>query len=175
MTVPKLPRTLEPIIEVLILGSRWLLAPLYLGLALVLGIIVIKAAQEVIHLYQVVLAAKEADLVVSILGVVDLVLVANLLVMIVMSSYETFVSRIDASNDDKKPTWLGKLDPGTIKIKLAVSVVAVSSVHLLQIFINLGEYSSQQLLWYTVIHLTFVMSGLLMAFIDKIAFSGHRE
>lgn len=164
---------LEQLIEWMILGSRWLLAPLYLALSSLLIIFAVKAGQEVLHLFGMVLEASEAQVVLSILSLIDLVLIANLLVMVVMSSYETFVSRLDPAVDVERPDWLGKLDASTIKLKLAVSVVAVSSIHLLKVFINLEKYDHAQLLWFVVIHLAFVISALLLAWIDKIAFRHH--
>jgi uncharacterized protein (TIGR00645 family) len=166
---------MERIIEKLILASRWLLVPLYLALASVLGIFAVRAVQEVMHLFAIVATATESELVLAVLGFIDLTLVANLLVMVVLSGYETFISRIDTDEDEEKPSWLGKVDAGTLKIKLSVSIVAISAIHLLSAFINIEHYNNQQLLWLVIIHLTFVVSALLLAFIDKIAFSPHRD
>jgi uncharacterized protein (TIGR00645 family) len=166
---------MERIIEKLILASRWLLVPLYLALASVLGIFAVRAIQEVMHLFAIVATATESELVLAVLGFIDLTLVANLLVMVVLSGYETFISRIDTDEDEEKPSWLGKVDAGTLKIKLSVSIVAISAIHLLSAFINIEHYNNQQLLWLVIIHLTFVVSALLLAFIDKIAFSPHRD
>jgi len=166
---------MERIIEKLILASRWLLVPLYLALASVLGIFAVRAVQEVMHLFAIVATATESELVLAVLGFIDLTLVANLLVMVVLSGYETFISRIDTDEGEEKPSWLGKVDAGTLKIKLSVSIVAISAIHLLSAFINIEHYNNQQLLWLVIIHLTFVVSALLLAFIDKIAFSPHRD
>ncbi len=166
---------MERIIEKLILASRWLLVPLYLALASVLGIFAVRAVQEVVHLFAIVATATESELVLAVLGFIDLTLVANLLVMVVLSGYETFISRIDTDEGEEKPSWLGKVDAGTLKIKLSVSIVAISAIHLLSAFMNIEHYNNQQLLWLVIIHLTFVVSALLLAFIDKIAFSHHRD
>jgi uncharacterized protein (TIGR00645 family) len=166
---------MERIIEKLILASRWLLVPLYLALASVLGIFAVRAVQEVMHLFAIVATATESELVLAVLGFIDLTLVANLLVMVVLSGYETFISRIDTDEGEEKPSWLGKVDAGTLKIKLSVSIVAISAIHLLGAFINIEHYNNQQLLWLVIIHLTFVVSALLLTFIDKIAFSPRRD
>lgn len=164
----------ERIIETLIFASRWLLVPLYLALAVILVVFSLKAIQEVVHLFAILITASETELILGVLSLIDLVLVANLLVMVVLSSYETFVSRIDLEVGTDRPPWLGKLDAGTVKLKLAVSVVAVSSIHLLKVFMNIKHYDSQQIMWLTLIHLAFVVSALLLALIDKVAFAPHR-
>jgi uncharacterized protein (TIGR00645 family) len=172
---------IETILERTILLSRWLLAPLYLALIAVLILFTVKAVQEVIHLFAVILTVSETDLVLSVLALVDLVLVANLLVMVILSSSETFVSTLGTAEGQEKPTWLGKIDAATIKIKLAVAIVAISSIHLLKAFMtnppqdaNLSLFNNQ-LFWLVIIHLTFVISALVMAWIDRIAFAPHRD
>ncbi|HOB60619.1 MAG TPA: TIGR00645 family protein [Candidatus Competibacteraceae bacterium] len=174
-------KLIETIIERIILLSRWLLAPLYMALITVLILFAIKAGQEVIHLYAIITTATEVDLVLSVLALIDMVLVANLLVMVILSSYETFVSRLDTAEGQEKPDWLGKIDAATIKVKLAVAIVAISSIHLLKAFMtappqdNAQPLWNNQLFWLVIIHLTFVISALLMAVIDKIAFAHHRN
>jgi uncharacterized protein (TIGR00645 family) len=174
-------KLIETMLERTILLSRWLLAPLYLALIALLILFTVKAFQEVIHLYAIITTASEVDLVLSVLALIDLTLVANLLVMVILSSYETFVSSLDTTGDQEKPSWLGKIDAATIKVKLAVSIVAISSIHLLKAFmtappqdVNTPVWNSQ-LFWLVVIHLTFVISALLMAVVDRIAFSQHRS
>ncbi len=170
----------EMLLERTILLSRWLLAPLYLALVAVLILFAIKAGQEVIHLFEVILTATETDLILAVLALVDMVLVANLLVMVILSSYETFVSALDTAEGQEKPSWLGKIDAATIKIKLAVAIVAISSIHLLKAFMTTPAYDNSQpiwnqhLFWLVVIHLTFVVSAFIMAWIDRIAFAPHR-
>ncbi len=172
---------IEMLLERTILLSRWLLAPLYLALIAVLILFTIKAVQEVIHLFEVILTISETNLILSVLGLVDMVLVANLLVMVILSSYETFVSALDTAEGQEKPSWLGKIDAATIKIKLAVAIVAISSIHLLKAFMTTPSQDTSQplwnntLFWLVVIHLTFVISALVMAWIDQIAFAPHRE
>ncbi|HPF57419.1 MAG TPA: TIGR00645 family protein [Candidatus Competibacteraceae bacterium] len=174
-------KQVEALIERIILLSRWLLAPLYLALIAVLVLFTVKAVQEAAHLFQAILSISETDLILSVLAMIDMVLVANLLVMVILSSYETFVSALDTTGDQEKPSWLGKIDAATIKIKLAVAIVAISSIHLLRAFMTAqpqnGDIPSwnNHLFWLVVIHLTFVVSALVMAFIDRIAFAQHRS
>ncbi|MBK8509801.1 MAG: TIGR00645 family protein [Candidatus Competibacter sp.] len=164
----------ERILDQLIFASRWLLVPIYLALASILVIFGIKAVQEAIHLFEQVLVISATEIVLAGLALIDLVLIANLLVMVVLSSYETFVSTIDLVAGQQKPSWLGRMDAATLKIKLAVSIVAISSIHLLKAFMNFEGGEEKKFFWLIIAHLTFVISALLMAFIDKIAFSHHR-
>ena len=174
-------KTLETLFEQCILLSRWLLVPIYLALAAVLVLFTIKAFQEVIHLFAIITTAKEVDLILSVLALIDMALVANLLVMVILSSYETFVSSIDVGEGQEKPSWLGRIDAATLKVKLAVAIVAISSIHLLKAFMTtMGGQDdvsvwNNQLFWLVVIHLTFVLSALGMAVIDRIAFTQHRH
>lgn len=173
-------KTLEILLERTILLSRWLLVPIYLALATVLVLFTVKAFQEVVHLFAVITTATEVDLILSVLALIDMALVANLLVMVILSSYENFVSNLDVDGQEK-PSWLGKIDAATLKIKLAVAIVAISSIHLLKAFMITPPPShdqplwNSQLFWLVVIHLTFVVSALLMAVIDRIAFAQHRS
>ena len=170
---------LEIFLEKTILLSRWLLAPIYLALIATLVLFTIKAFQEMIHLFAVIATITEVDLILAVLALIDLALVANLLVMVILSSYETFVSSFDATTQEK-PSWLGRIDAATLKIKLAVAIVAISSIHLLKAFMTATPADQDQtlwnhhLFWLVVIHLTFVVSALLMAIIDRIAFAHHR-
>jgi uncharacterized protein (TIGR00645 family) len=174
-------KSIETLLERTILLSRWLLAPIYLALIAVLILFTVKAFQEVVHLFAIITTASEVDLVLSVLALVDMALVANLLVMVILSSYETFVSSIEVGEGQEKPSWLGRIDAATIKVKLAVAIVAISSIHLLKAFmtaVGVQEDVSlwnNQLFWLVVIHLTFVVSALGMAVIDRIAFAEHRS
>lgn len=166
---------MERIIEKTLYASRWLLTPIYLGLSLSLILLAIKFFQEVIHVFSVVISISESDLVLSILSMIDMTLVGSLIVMVMFSSYENFVSKIDLGEGDEKLDWLGKLDAGTLKLKVAASIVAISSIHLLQIFMEVDQIENDKLMWYVIIHMTFVLSALLLAVLDKIAFADHRE
>lgn len=159
---------LEKHFEKIMYASRWLLAPIYLGLSLALLMLGIKFFQELFHVFPLILATSEKDLVLLVLSLVDLALVGGLIVMVMFSGYENFVSRLNISDDTEKLSWLGKLDSGSLKQKVAASIVAISSIHLLQIFMNLGETKDNEPMWYVIIHMTFVLSALGMAWVDKI-------
>ena len=156
---------LQSPIEKLLFASRWILAPVYLGMSLALVALGIKFFQELFHVLSHIWLMKEADM----------VLVASLVVMVMFSGYENFVSRMDIDEDADKLGWLGKLDAGTLKLKVAASIVAISSIHLLRAFMNAPEIPNDKLMWYVIIHLTFVVSAVLMGVLDKLSFAEHRE
>ncbi|NFV82062.1 TIGR00645 family protein [Magnetospirillum aberrantis] len=164
---------LERALERFLFAGRWLLVPLYIGLTLTLVLFTIKFFQEFLHLLPILPELAETDLILAALAMADLVLVANLLVMVVLSGYENFVSRIDHA--EGQLSWLGKVDTGTLKIKVAASIVAISSIHLLKAFVKAESIANDKLMWLVIIHLTFVVSALLLAVVDKIAFATHRE
>ena len=149
------------------LASCWLLAPIYFGLSIALLAIGIKFFQEVLHILPHVLELSESDLVLVVLSLVDIALVGGLLVMVMLSGYENFVSRIDIKEGAEKLDWLGKLDSGSLKQKVAASIVAISSIHLLKAFMNATQMPNDKLMWYVIIHMTFVISALGMAFVDR--------
>jgi uncharacterized protein (TIGR00645 family) len=159
---------IERIAEKSLYASRWLLAPIYLGLSFGLLLLGLKFFQEVIHVMPLVFATKEADLVLIILSLIDLSLVGGLIVMVMLSGYENFVSNIDLDHDAEKLSWLGKMDAGSLKQKVAASIVAISSIHLLQKFMNVQAIDNDKLMWFVIIHLTFVVSAIGMAYVDKI-------
>ncbi len=165
--------TLERLIERLLFACRWLLAPVYLGLSVALVALAAKFFQEAFHLIVHVIETPESDLVLTTLALVDLSLVGSLIVMVMFSGYENFVSRIDVEGE--KLDWLGKLDAGTLKLKVAASIVAISSIHLLKIFMEAEKVSNDKILWYVILHLTFVVSALLLGVLDRIAFASHRD
>lgn len=166
---------IERLFERFLVASRWLQAPLYAGLVLLLGILVVKFFQELIHTLGTFWSLRGQDIMLTSLALMDLILVANLLVMVTLSGYENFVSRIDFDDADDKLNWVGKLDSGTLKLKVATSIVLISAIHLLQDFMHVEELPNDKLLWRVVIHLTFVVSAVLMGLLDRIAFSSHRE
>jgi len=166
---------METWIERLLFASRWLLAPIYLGLSLALLALGIKFFQEAYHVLSHIWAMKETDMVLTILSMIDLVLVAGLVIMVMFSGYENFVSQIDVEGKEREISWLGKLDAGTLKLKVAASIVAISSIHLLKVFMDLSEVPNDKLLWYVVMHLTFVVSAVLMGLLDRLSFASHRH
>ncbi len=169
-----MPSKLETVIERTLFAARWILAPIYLGLSLALLALGVKFFQEAIHLLGHVLAMEEADLVLKVLSMIDIVLVCSLIIMVMFSGYENFVSAIDAKGADTLG-WLGKLDAGTLKLKVAASIVAISSIHLLRIFMQADTTANDKLMWYALLHLTFVVSALLLGVLDRISFAKHRE
>lgn len=173
---------LERAIERALFASRWILAPIYLAMSLALLALGIKFFMEVYHLLHDIIALNEADLVLKLLALIDMVLVGSLIVMVMFSGYENFVSRIDVKDGGDNLGWLGKLDASSLKLKVAASIVAISSIHLLSAFMSISNpnldkpaVTSEQLKWYVIIHLTFVVSALLMGVLDKISFAKHRD
>jgi len=159
----------ETLIERTMYRSRWLLAPIYLGLSLALLALGIKFFQEVWHLLPHVLEMKEADMVLIILSLVDLAMVGGLIVMVMMSGYENFVSQLNVGEDEEKLSWLGKMDASSLKMKIAASIVAISSIHLLQKFMNVETIDNDKLMWYVIIHMTFVTSAFAMGALDRVS------
>lgn len=165
---------IEKLIERLLFASRWLLAPLFLGLSLALIALGMKFFQEAFHVVTHALTSTEADLVLTVLAMIDIVLVGSLIVMVMFSGYENFVSRIDAKGTDTLG-WFGKLDAGTLKLKVAASIVAISSIHLLRVFMDAQQVANDKIMWYVILHMTFVFSAVLLGLLDRIAFASHRE
>jgi uncharacterized protein (TIGR00645 family) len=152
-----------------IFASRWLLAPFYVGLVGSLVLLLIKFVQEFIHLVPRILELSDTEALLGVLTLVDLSLAANLLLMVIFAGYENFVSKIDAADHEDRPDWMGKIDYGGLKLKLLTSIVAISAIQLLKGFMNVGETSSEDLAWMVGIHLTFVVSGVLLAWMDRLA------
>lgn len=149
--------------------SRWLQAPLYLGLIIAQGVYVAKFFKELHHLVVDFSDLSEADIMLIVLGLVDVVMIANLLIMVIIGGYETFVSRIRMSGHPDQPEWLSHVNPNVLKVKLAMSIIGISSVHLLKTFIEAGEPggpSSEVMLWQTLIHMAFIVSAVALSFID---------
>ena len=159
---------IERTAEYILYASRWLLAPIYIGLSLGLVVLGIKFFQEIIHVLPVIFSAKETDIVLLILSLIDIALVGGLLVMVMLSGYENFVSTIDIKEGSEKLAWLGKMDSGSLKQKVAASIVAISSIHLLKAFMNADHIDNDKLMWYVIIHMTFVLSALGMAVVDRV-------
>ncbi|MCB1722451.1 MAG: TIGR00645 family protein [Chromatiaceae bacterium] len=158
---------MERTLENLLYASRWVLAPIYLGLSLALFALGIKFFQEILHVLPTILSIKEADMVLVVLSLVDIALVGGLIVMVMLSGYENFVSAIDIKEGAEKLSWLGKLDSGSLKQKVAASIVAISSIHLLKAFMNAPHIENDKLMWYVIIHITFVLSAMGMALVDR--------
>ena len=166
---------MERTIERLLFASRWILAPIYLGMSLALIALGIKFFIEVYHLLGHVFSMSEADLVLVLLALVDMVLVGSLIIMVMFSGYENFVSRLDVDEGTEKLGWLGKLDANSLKLKVASSIVAISSIHLLRAFMNAPHTKNDTLMWYVIIHLTFVVSAVMMGVLDRITYRKKEE
>jgi uncharacterized protein (TIGR00645 family) len=160
----------EALIETTLFASRWLLAPLYLGLLVALVALVAMFLRELVHVAEVLIApkAKAEDVILLVLSLIDLSLAANLVLIIVFSGYENFVSKMDNIDHPDRPNWMGKIDFGGLKLKLMASVAAISAIQLLKVFVNVADTPPDKIYWQVVIHLTFVGSGVLLAIMDYI-------
>ncbi len=159
---------MERFIENAMYASRWLLAPIYFGLSLAVLALSIKFFQELYHILPDIFALSEADLILRLLSLIDMALVGGLLVMVMLSGYENFVSQLNINEGTEKLSWLGKMDSGSLKMKVAASIVAISSIHLLKVFMDAKNYEIEYLKWYVIIHLTFVGSAFAMGYLDKL-------
>ncbi|TGQ36477.1 TIGR00645 family protein [Mesorhizobium sp. M00.F.Ca.ET.216.01.1.1] len=159
-------KRLELAIESIILASRWLLVAFYLGLGVALAIYTASFGKKLVEFVSAALTLGDTDTILKMLGLIDAALVASLVVMVIISGYENFVSRFD--EHDGKVHWLGTIDVGSLKVKVASTIVAISSIHLLQVFLNHAFYTTDQLMWLTIMHLAFVVSALMLASIDRL-------
>jgi uncharacterized protein (TIGR00645 family) len=160
-------KSVEAFIERVILASRWVLVVFNLGLAAALVVYAVAFVFKFLKVAQNVFVLDEEDMILSMLGLIDAALVASLLVMVMISSYENYISRLDSAHVQLH--WLGKLDSGSLKIKVASSIVAISSIHLLQIFLNAERYDNAKIMWFTIMHMTFVLSAILLGVLDRIS------
>lgn len=166
-------KLIENSLESIVFKSRWLLAPFYIGLITSIILLFIKFSQELWHMTSHVNTLSESQVIVGILALVDMSLVASLLLMIIFSGYEIFVSKIDVAEHKDRPEWMGKVDFSGLKLKVIGAIVAISAIDLLKTFMNipgeLTDENARQLLWKTLIHTAFVLSGVFFALMDKIA------
>jgi len=151
--------------------SRWLQAPLYLGLIIAQGVYVALFWKELWHLVTDFNHLDEGAIMLVVLGLVDVVMIANLLIMVIIGGYETFVSRINMRGHPDEPEWLSSVNPNVLKVKLAMSIIGISSIHLLKTFIEAPTLDPEVMKWQTIIHMAFIASAIGLAWIDKI--SGH--
>lgn len=165
-------KKLEHSLEALMFNSRWLLAPFYVGLVLSILLLLTKFVQEFLHFAPHVLELSESEMILAILTLVDMSLIANLLLIIIFSGYENFVSKIHTADHEDRPEWMGKVDFSGLKVKLIASIVAISAIELLKSFVNVSAVSNTELGWKVGIHLTLVFSGVMFALMDRIAV-GH--
>ena len=177
-------------IPTFIFASRWLQLPLYLGLIAAQGVYVFHFWVELVHLLEAVFgsqtalqalvtsigyksdvavtALNETIIMLVVLALIDVVMISNLLIMVIVGGYETFVSRMELDGHPDQPEWLSHVNASVLKVKLATAIIGISSIHLLKTFINAGNYTEQVLLWQTVIHITFLLSALAIAYTDKL-------
>jgi uncharacterized protein (TIGR00645 family) len=163
---------MERLIERILFASRWLVAPMFLGLAALLVLLVIQFGVEWVELARHMLDSHDQDLILGTLTLIDLVLVATLVLMVMLSGYENFVAKIDAATAGERLSWLMKLDTGSIKVKVLSSIVAISAIDLLKAFFDVQAVADDKLMWLVLIHLTFVLTAILLTLIDRIAASG---
>ena len=172
----RLRQLLENALESTLFASRWLLAPFYLGIAFGIVILLVKFIVELFHLALISLNGTEADVILGVLSLVDLALTGSLLLIVIFSGYENFVSKIDHSSHRDWPEWMGTIDFTALKLKLLSSIVAISAIHLLKQFMSIraGQDvvtppTDRELFWYVVIHVVFVISSVLLALSDRIS------
>jgi len=158
----------ERLFEAFLFQSRWLLAPFYLGLVAAIVLVLVKFSEELLHLVMTLPSAGSSDIIVGILALIDLSLVASLLVIIIFSGYENFVSRMDTGDNEDRPEWMSHVDFSDLKLKVIGSIVAISAIELLKAFVKVGDLSQEELAWKVGIHLTFVVSGVLFALMDRL-------
>ncbi|AOF88848.1 MULTISPECIES: TIGR00645 family protein [Rhizobiaceae] len=159
-------KSLELLVERIILSSRWILVVFYLGLVAALAVYAVSFLYKFGKVAMNVFVFDDAEMILAMLGLIDAALVASLILMVMIAGYENFVSRFDEAEADV--SFLGKLDSGSLKIKVASSIVAISSIHLLQVFLNVQQYTDTKLMWLTFIHLAFVVSAVLLGFLEQI-------
>ena len=181
---PQLRRTFGSFIFL----SRWLQAPLYLGLIIAQAVYVYRFILELGHLIGFALFGHaqpasvpkevtdpEMVVMLSVLGLIDVVMIANLLIMVIVGGYETFVSRLNLQGHPDQPEWLSHVNAGILKVKLATALIGISSIHLLKTFINAGNLESNTMLWQVIIHITFVASAIALALIDRMTYRSEAK
>ncbi len=157
----------------LVFSSRWLQLPLYLGLIIAQAVYVVQFLNELMHLVQGIWKLHELDetkIMLIVLGLIDVVMISNLLVMVIVGGYETFVSRLGLEGHPDQPEWLSHVNASVLKVKLATAIIGISSIHLLKTFINAEQLSEKTMFWQTVIHITFLLSAVAIAAVDRIMF-----
>jgi uncharacterized protein (TIGR00645 family) len=168
-TTTAAPVRLRPVPAV-IFAARWLQLPLYLGLILAMGIYVVQFWKEMMHLLHIVSSKdiSETEIMLGVLGLIDVVMIANLLIMVIIGGYETFVSRMYIEGHPDQPEWLSHVNASVLKVKLATAIIGISSIHLLKTFINAGQIEEKQMMWQVIIHLAFLVSALAIAAADRV-------
>ncbi|ATW01860.1 TIGR00645 family protein [Candidatus Legionella polyplacis] len=161
------------LINKLIFSGRWLQAPLYIGLLLILVAYVYRFIKELLNLIQHINIEDNTQIMLGVLDLIDVVMIANLLIMVIMGGYETFVSKLNLNNHPDQPEWLDHIDAGAMKIKLALALIGISSIHLLRTFIDPSKLSYDNTMWQVIIHITLLISALSIAYTNKILSQTH--
>ena len=164
---------LESFLEKSMFNSRWLLAPFFVGLIISIGLLLGKFIEKLVKLITNFMASSTNDVISGVLSMVDMALIASLLLMVVFSGYEIFVSKIDVADHEDKPDWMGQVDFGGLKLKVISAIVAISAVDLLVVFLSEAPYDETRLFWKVIIHIVFVISGLIFAITEYIAHKQH--
>ncbi|WP_118179714.1 TIGR00645 family protein [Paraburkholderia phosphatilytica] len=159
----------------LIFMSRWLQVPLYLGLIVAQAVYVVLFVKEVAHLVSASMTLDETNVMLIVLGLIDVVMISNLLIMVIIGGYETFVSRLGIEGHPDEPEWLDHVNAGVLKVKLSMALISISSINLLKTFINPDQHSAHAVMWQVIIHGTFLLSALVMAWIDRLTTHTHPE
>lgn len=162
---------MEQMIERGLFASRWLMAPMYVGLVGALMILLVVFAKELIHFLLEVHHIDSSGAVLGVLSLIDLSLAGNLLLIVIFSGYENFVSKLDVADHEDRPEWQGTVDFAGLKLKLVASIVAISGIHLLKMFMDVEKVTDREIQWMVIIHIVFVTSGVLLALMDRIAAS----
>lgn len=158
---------IERWIEGFLFRSRWLLAPFYVALVFALMVLLVKDLQELFHFILHTFTATESEVILGVLTLIDLTLTGSLIVIVIFSGYENFVSRIDEAQNQNWPAWMSQIDFSGLKLKLMSSIVAISAIQLLKAFMNVTGTSDRDLMWLVIIHMVFVVSGLILALTDR--------
>ncbi len=169
MSATELPRRLRPL-PAFIFAARWLQLPLYVGLMVAMGVYVWQFWKEMVHLLHIVMEKdiNETQIMLGVLGLIDVVMIANLLIMVIVGGYETFVSRLYLEEHPDQPEWLSHVNASVLKVKLATAIIGISSIHLLKTFINAAELPEKQMMWQVIIHVTFLFSAIAIAAADRV-------
>lgn len=160
---------MEKKIEQIIYASRWILFPVYIGLSFGFILLTLKFFQEILIIIPKIFSMSESGLILIVLSLIDIALVGGLLVMVMFSGYENFILQMSIEDNKKRLSWMGKMDVNSIKNKVASSIVAISSVHLLRLFMEAEKIPDNKIMWSVIIHLAFVLSAFGMAYIDKMS------
>ncbi|WP_244813767.1 TIGR00645 family protein [Caballeronia sp. Lep1P3] len=169
---PARPGTMKALPKIIFM-SRWLQVPLYLGLIVAQGVYVVLFLKEVWHLVTHAMTLDETSVMLVVLGLIDVVMISNLLIMVIVGGYETFVSRLGVEGHPDEPEWLDHVNAGVLKVKLSMALISISSIHLLKTFINPDQHSFHTVMWQVVIHIAFLVSALIMAYVDRLTTHTH--